>query len=241
VLAITQPMKNILNHLKENWIRHGFETLVVTIGILGAFTLDNWNEERTANKFEDKLLSELHDRIIESYENVNSAIRADKEIISSCKFILSHFDKKLSYHDSLSLHFVNANNWSILIPRQSAFDNAKSYGLHFISDDTTRFKLTNLYEYQISWLNTLNERQTLYYYNTVVPLLTELFNSTRLPWRFKEGVVPYDFELLSKNKKYRNILESNIKNRGYEIEWMQGVLKEMKDLEKRLELEIGKN
>ena len=39
-------MKKIINHLKENWIRHGFETLVVTIGILGAFTLNNWNESR---------------------------------------------------------------------------------------------------------------------------------------------------------------------------------------------------
>jgi len=28
-------MKKILNHLKGNWIRHGFETLVVVVGILG--------------------------------------------------------------------------------------------------------------------------------------------------------------------------------------------------------------
>ena len=32
-------MKKIINHLKENWIRHGFETLVVTIGILGVLHL----------------------------------------------------------------------------------------------------------------------------------------------------------------------------------------------------------
>ena len=39
-------MNKILNHLKENWVRHGFETLVVTVGILGAFALNNWNDIR---------------------------------------------------------------------------------------------------------------------------------------------------------------------------------------------------
>lgn len=45
-------MKKILKHLKKNWIRHGFETLVVTIGIWGAFTLNNWNENRKSRILE---------------------------------------------------------------------------------------------------------------------------------------------------------------------------------------------
>ena len=49
-------MKKIINHLKENWIRHGFETLVVAVGILVAFTLNNWNEGRKTT-LEDKRYS----------------------------------------------------------------------------------------------------------------------------------------------------------------------------------------
>ena len=48
-------MKKIIGHLNENWIRHGFETLVVTVGILGAFTLNNWSENRKAEKLELKI------------------------------------------------------------------------------------------------------------------------------------------------------------------------------------------
>ena len=49
-------MKKIIEHLKENWIRHGFETLVVTVGILGAFTLNHWNEERKDRSMEKDFL-----------------------------------------------------------------------------------------------------------------------------------------------------------------------------------------
>jgi hypothetical protein len=39
-------MRKIISHLRENWIRYGFETMVVMIGILGAYSLNNWNENR---------------------------------------------------------------------------------------------------------------------------------------------------------------------------------------------------
>ena len=49
-------MKKIIKHLQENWIRHGFETQVVMVGILGAFTLNNWNEVRK-DRIIEKLIS----------------------------------------------------------------------------------------------------------------------------------------------------------------------------------------
>jgi hypothetical protein len=61
---------------------------------------------------------------------------------------------------------------------KSAYDNAKSYGLHFIKDDSTRRLLTQLYEYQVVWSETQDERQTHYYYNSVIPELTNLFEFT---------------------------------------------------------------
>ncbi len=70
-------MKTIIKHLRENWIRHGFETLVVTVGILAAFGLNNWNENRKERILEIKYLKRLktdlvHDSIYFNLRIVNA-------------------------------------------------------------------------------------------------------------------------------------------------------------------------
>jgi len=36
----------IIKHLRSDWFRYGFETIAVVVGILVAFSLENWNEKR---------------------------------------------------------------------------------------------------------------------------------------------------------------------------------------------------
>ena len=52
-------MKKIINHLGENWIRYGFETFAILIGIMGALSLENLNEDRNDRKKEYILLQQL--------------------------------------------------------------------------------------------------------------------------------------------------------------------------------------
>lgn len=52
-------MKQILLHLKKEWYKYGLETLVVIVGVLIAFSLNNWNEARKTEVNKDQLLESL--------------------------------------------------------------------------------------------------------------------------------------------------------------------------------------
>ena len=52
-------MKKILETLKQRWAEYLLEIFVITIGILGAYGLNNWNEDRKERILESKYLKRL--------------------------------------------------------------------------------------------------------------------------------------------------------------------------------------
>ncbi|MCK5279209.1 MAG: hypothetical protein KAK04_11730 [Cyclobacteriaceae bacterium] len=49
----------VFTNFKSDWFRYGFETLAVVVGILVAFALDNWNENRKQDLLEIQYLNGL--------------------------------------------------------------------------------------------------------------------------------------------------------------------------------------
>ena len=127
-------MKKILQNLKENWITYGFETLVVIVGILGAFALNNWNEKRQTTALEIEYLIRLHTDLANDtsyyrrriayaesvFEAHKEAIRLSFTQIESAEQMTETFAKlemsseALSVRDITFQEIVNAGNISIL-------------------------------------------------------------------------------------------------------------------------------
>ena len=86
-------MKTIIAHLKENWIKYGFEALVVTIGILGAFTLNNWNENLKERKKEKILLQQLKEDFETNQELIHIGLESQGQYHSkiSIDFLMFYF------------------------------------------------------------------------------------------------------------------------------------------------------
>ena len=66
IVKLVRPcMRKILIILRQNWIKYGFETIVVTVGLLGAFALEGWRE----NRKEEKELLEVYSIIADDLQN----------------------------------------------------------------------------------------------------------------------------------------------------------------------------
>jgi hypothetical protein len=83
----------LLEHLKKNWIRYGFETFTIVVGIFGAFTIENWSDSRQQHK---------HD--IDFLRNLRAEIVLDTSILSRQRIrfnrINNQIEKTLYYFDN---------------------------------------------------------------------------------------------------------------------------------------------
>jgi len=151
-------MKKIINHLKENWIRHGFETLYVIVGILIAFSLNDWNEDRKARITEISLLNELITGLsVDSY-TLNFNIDKHNQAIKSCEIILRSLNEVEEYHDSLAHHFAAVHYYTTFASARGAYESLKSMGFESISNESLRFTIIDLYD---QWYTILQTNQKI--------------------------------------------------------------------------------
>ncbi|MEN2283246.1 DUF6090 family protein [Algoriphagus sp. SE2] len=150
-------MKKIIFHFKENWIRHGFETLVVVVGVIIAFGLNDWNESSKARIAEIGILNEL----ISSLEADSSALSINiafhNQAIKSSEIILTVLDSKGAFNDSLSRHFASINNYTTFASALGPYESLKSMGFETISNKSLRLEIISLYDQQYMILKN-NER-----------------------------------------------------------------------------------
>ena len=82
-------MKRILETLKKKWPEFLLEILVIVIGILGAYALNNWNEDRKDKIIETKALNDLLREFKANQISFDSHIAYKKEKWESITLYLS--------------------------------------------------------------------------------------------------------------------------------------------------------
>jgi hypothetical protein len=73
-------MKRILKTFSQKWPEYLLEILVITVGILGAFALNNWNEERKSNSSEKRFLINLKSEVMANRHSLENNIVRHKVI-----------------------------------------------------------------------------------------------------------------------------------------------------------------
>ena len=200
-------MKKIIDHLKENWIRHGFETLYVIVGILVAFSLNDWNEKRKARLTEISILNELIVGLTTDSYTLNYNTDKHNQAIKSCEIVLNALNEVEEYNDSLAYHFAAVHYYTTFASARGAYESLKSMGFESISNKPLRLTIIDLYD---QWYTILQTNQKIL--TDDIHDLKRNFNQDHFdkflvlipePPIYAGEMIPVDFKQLKANQQYK--------------------------------------
>ena len=118
-------MKRILTTLSQKWPEYLLEIIVITVGILGAFALNNWNENNKEKESEKRFLLNLRSEIIENQMSLEYNIELHKNI-----------------YDHI-VHFISLTGPDATNTDQTTFDSLVYSSLHLPSYDPVKGSISS--------------------------------------------------------------------------------------------------
>lgn len=138
-------LKRILQTLSEKWPEFLLEILVIMVGILGAYALNDWSHRRDKAETEYQILSEIKSNLELDLIDLNENRKGHEQ----CGILL---DSLLYFPDSLdvietgiALH--RGFRDFVFLPQTSAFETLKAKGVDLISNDSLRVDVLRLYDF----------------------------------------------------------------------------------------------
>ncbi len=206
-------MKKVLETLQEKWADYLLEIIVITLGILGAFALNSWNEDRKVLKKEISILEDLVQGLKQDLHIINYNIDKHELAKNSCEVILKVIEEDAEYTDSLATHFASIHYYTVSNFEQPAYESLKSIGFEIISNKELRFKLIDLYA---GWFTIMDENQKLL--TEDIFSIKRTFNQDHFDrfYLFESSVesfyagrmIPSDFSKLKKDHQFKYHLKS---------------------------------
>jgi len=140
-------MKRILTTLSQKWPEYLLEILVITIGILGAYALNNWNEGRKAQKQETYLINRLQKELELDSVTLQGTIFLNTSHANRGDFLIENLNNPSVNMDSVvnSVFFVGRFNW--FHSSSPTYDEMVSSGqLGILRSDSLKNLLNDYYE-----------------------------------------------------------------------------------------------
>lgn len=136
----------ILGHLKSKWYTYVLEIIVVILGILIAFNLEQWSDARNSKKKEVEILKEFNSSLSADLAEMNHYIRLHENSIRSSKIILGVIKDDLPYDDSLDACFAYTHAFTTFSGRVGPIEQLKNTDLAIVSNDALRLQIIDLYD-----------------------------------------------------------------------------------------------
>lgn len=141
----------------KGWKKYVFEFFSIFIAVLTAFALNNWNDNRKADKSESKILIEISNGLEKDIVDIRQNQFGHKGGIKACDYFRNMLMGKKVNSDSLMVRYRALTRDFISIQNTAGYETLKSRGLELIKNDSLRLKIISIYEYDYNTLLKLEE------------------------------------------------------------------------------------
>jgi hypothetical protein len=213
-------LKIIFNHLKSQWYKYVIEVIVVILGILIAYNLEEWSETRKNKEREIEILNEFKGALSADLAEMDFNIRMHEYSIISSKIILKVIKDNLPYHDSLDACFAYTHAFSTFSGRVGPIEQLKNTNLSIVSNDKLRLKIISMYDeaYPRIGLVELAIKRDYEQLRDFDRLYFEAYDIDRVstnstvPAPLWGTMKPLSFDDLKRNPEYAALLRARISN-----------------------------
>lgn len=139
-------MKRILFTLKQKWPEYLLEILVITLGILGAYVLEDWSANRKLKQTEIKILKEIKSNLELDLIDLNANRGGHFDNLKGLDSLKKAQEYQLSKEQVGKIIFNGFRDY-VYTPQQSAIKTLTSKGVDLIADDSLRIDILRLYDF----------------------------------------------------------------------------------------------
>ena len=145
-------MKRILITLKEKWPEYLLEILVITVGILGAFTLNSWSSSRESSDSEALSISRLKEDVKSNLYRYEFLKESYQGRIDKSDSILRLIQQQETVEDRFNLIAINLIYFYLVEADMTTYDELVNTGrLYAFRNSSLRSHITFYYRNVKKW------------------------------------------------------------------------------------------